>query len=1037
MSAFKKCCQLLILLILFLSSIKDVSADWNTDLIPPSASISGYCEGGQLKETGSSASGGVTTYTYDCPGTYANLGLYCSDNRGCLSLIYNTGAGNTTVSFSNKKMSEFYVLSSPVTNSPNPRTVSLTSVDTAGNQTTTQHIINFVSVGLPTVDLRVDTQVKTFSNPTTNDPAFLSLPTTVTISSSSQAYLYWRSTNLGPGDTCIGDWITSLTKTVGINDNAKPVGPYSASKTLTITCSQNSTGRPPVSDSVTVNILGSSPVPTPSPTPVPLYGNCPGTCASSAGPASQYPDPWNGTCLNATIGQRGWWDWDDQPANSSCTDSVNAHCYTCAVVQPTPTPAPPSGIQYPTKVSQAFSGPLLWGKIYKDILGSGLFSAGNPTLDSSEGSSAQPNITAPGGPSGPYTGYSPNLLRGRMVYYAAYSGTQPSGTPVNPAYITRNFGYTSLPATATLLPDSGGTTYPADHGVYGTTHSITETPVPGFLGIMYVNDSKTWCNWNGFCTGYGGYTNFRTYKITNKTGSCSNGCTLQPIPIYNPFFQSPSRPHTENHNGNYTTYTMSGPCPQGYSCNLYASCVYGGTAPGTYSSCPTNCSLSCDGNTKICSESCSTTYYEAPGPGPYNSWELFEEKYEYGDTNAIVDRPEVRGFKKTGGVNQAQVTYSGLKISNPKTNYITDLTHSSGTAQPDQSTGTGALFDDWWTNNPGPTNPECRCENWNGVSDCSLYGWRCEDLPVVNENRMLPTGKYLFKIPSSSSQLSLNVKVNGIQQSSNAGTLDGSANMNFYFDLSGTEGDSVDLELQTTFGDPNNLPAVTLGAAGLYALGVYEVNITTVPATAFTNWCSYPLTVNNKPSLYPIHQATQTTDNYQCTGIAGSALSNQSTSVDTYKLIQADILLGRLPNTITGKIFFDRNQNGLKDAGATEPYISVEGVATVAGAPGYLITREDLFSYSVRNLKAGNYSINFSPNLPYNLSLPAGMSGYNVTVGPGCSVPNASGTSIGQCDANGNITGLDFGVTQLTCAWIQTIGGDVHSNTIINTPCGP
>lgn len=88
-------------------------------------------------------------------------------------------------------------------------------------------------------------------------------------------------------------------------------------------------------------------------------------------------------------------------------------------------------------------------------------------------------------------------------------------------------------------------------------------------------------------------------------------------------------------------------------------------------------------------------------------------------------------------------------------------------------------------------------------------------------------------------------------------------------------------------------------------------------------------------------------------------------------------------------------------------------------------------------LTAGTYIVSLPNPLPsgYQMTYPLNSPpSFFVTLGPSC-IENYTGM---LCTVDG-ITDLNFGVTNATLQtpWIQTSGGDVHSNININTPGGP
>ncbi len=90
------------------------------------------------------------------------------------------------------------------------------------------------------------------------------------------------------------------------------------------------------------------------------------------------------------------------------------------------------------------------------------------------------------------------------------------------------------------------------------------------------------------------------------------------------------------------------------------------------------------------------------------------------------------------------------------------------------------------------------------------------------------------------------------------------------------------------------------------------------------------------------------------------------------------------------------------------------------------------------NLTEGRYIVTLPNPLPSGFSMTYPLNSppsFTVTVGPNCTK-----NSIDMVCTNGDITNLNFGVTSndpIADPWIQTSGGDVHSNININTPGGP
>lgn len=764
---------------------------------------------------------------------------------------------------------------------------------------------------------------------------------------------------------------------------------------------------------------------------------CPGTCGPQSGPPSQYPDAYNGTCLDNSTGQRGWWNWDLQPANSSCTDQNAPYCFSCKSISSSTSTGGggSSGTQLPATVRDIFSGPLLWGKVVKDVNYSALFS-GNPVIGQTElnnsflNASTGSSVSGSGGPNGSITAYTPNVMRGPMTYSVSYSGNH-----VNPAYLTRTFSFSGISATTNPQPVTTGSTVTDNKssGCYSgnnntTTVTATVPNLPGVIKTTYTNNYQCCPSGAGSCTNTN--ESKTTYDIKTTTNiSCANdSCTILAMPNYSTFTQFPSGLSHDDYgtyygvDGSLCSYSSSAQACQSACYQAPAGLCTGGTdANGNIiiTSCKSGCSTSCTstGGIYTYSYSCANTNTQAAG------WQMFHGEDQGTDTRGGYDKNSVFGFIKSG-VQQASVTYSGLIISNPLTGPTDDLTDPN------------TLFNTYWTIHPEDrSNPYCWCEQDPFANpDCTGYGWTCPSLPAKRSNRFLPGGDYLFQI-AASTQMSLQVKVDGNTIFSGTSSPDSSGKLHFNFSLPNSLGSAVVMTLSSTFTDPNNLPPVTIGPPELYPLGYYEASFSTDSSTAFTTWCATNLTMNNKPISWATQEAAQSTDNIWCSSAATPGLgpTNFTTSLDAYSLIEADLLLAGQYNSISGQYFLDANLNGIKDS--NESYLSVGGNLSVSGTPGYTIFPQ-VTGYTVHNLKPGNYALNFSPNSPYRISLPGSIAGFNVTVGSNCT-PQVLGASIGQCTAQGDIINLDFGISPITCAWIQTFGGDVHSNTSINTPCGP
>lgn len=123
-------------------------------------------------------------------------------------------------------------------------------------------------------------------------------------------------------------------------------------------------------------------------------------------------------------------------------------------------------------------------------------------------------------------------------------------------------------------------------------------------------------------------------------------------------------------------------------------------------------------------------------------------------------------------------------------------------------------------------------------------------------------------------------------------------------------------------------------------------------------------------------------------------------------------------NSISGNVFVDTNNNTLKDAGE----INYAGAISISSTGGSVTTGAGI--YTVNNLGSGTYTVSYT-NLPTGYSLTYPLNGpppsFTVSVGPGfCST---GGSNSASCDGLGNITNLNFGITN-NKPWIQCKGAD-------------
>ena len=128
---------------------------------------------------------------------------------------------------------------------------------------------------------------------------------------------------------------------------------------------------------------------------------------------------------------------------------------------------------------------------------------------------------------------------------------------------------------------------------------------------------------------------------------------------------------------------------------------------------------------------------------------------------------------------------------------------------------------------------------------------------------------------------------------------------------------------------------------------------------------------------------------------------------------------------ISGTIFYDDNQDGIKDESERRIYDSggtvVLNLSGTASSPSINLSSDNKpTGYSFDNLRGGNYLLRFT--------LPPGAR-LRITSPNPVSYPLFQPLNSDQV--------VNFGITDNPDAWIQTVGGDVHSNTLINTPGGP
>lgn len=121
-----------------------------------------------------------------------------------------------------------------------------------------------------------------------------------------------------------------------------------------------------------------------------------------------------------------------------------------------------------------------------------------------------------------------------------------------------------------------------------------------------------------------------------------------------------------------------------------------------------------------------------------------------------------------------------------------------------------------------------------------------------------------------------------------------------------------------------------------------------------------------------------------------------------------------LNKAISGSVYLDTNKNQYKDAGE----LNYTGSITITSSGGTVSTSNG--NYTINGLTSGSYTVSYT-SLPtgYQMTYPIPPS-FAITVGASCST---GGAHSAVCDVNGNITNLNFGITNLS-PWMQCQGGD-------------
>lgn len=153
--------------------------------------------------------------------------------------------------------------------------------------------------------------------------------------------------------------------------------------------------------------------------------------------------------------------------------------------------------------------------------------------------------------------------------------------------------------------------------------------------------------------------------------------------------------------------------------------------------------------------------------------------------------------------------------------------------------------------------------------------------------------------------------------------------------------------------------------------------------------------------------------------------------------------------SISGNVFVDQNKDGLNagDANYSSGTSTIQIRTGSCGGPLiYTASTANGIYTTGLNLPGGTYYVCYT-------SLPVGYKMTNPVNGPPASfsvrVGNAStggvcseSSNSATCDANGNITNLNYGITN-SIPWIQTTGGDPYSSNGVSNPipsgasCGP
>jgi hypothetical protein len=135
---------------------------------------------------------------------------------------------------------------------------------------------------------------------------------------------------------------------------------------------------------------------------------------------------------------------------------------------------------------------------------------------------------------------------------------------------------------------------------------------------------------------------------------------------------------------------------------------------------------------------------------------------------------------------------------------------------------------------------------------------------------------------------------------------------------------------------------------------------------------------------------------------------------------------------ISGNLYIDANKNGTFDAGE-QLYSRGTNIFSITGPTNFTTTTATGGYLTQSNLPAGTYTVSYT-NLAtgYYMSYPrtGPPPSFSVSIGPGCNTNGAVGAS---CDGSGNISNLNFGITNLA-SWIQASCADIRIDNGITNP---